>query len=281
MELTHFQKTVARALDLTDRSQIANIQRGWPQSEEDLEDILFQWRDTSATEIKGFELMSACSVVWQRRPADLSESQGRTVLYHPMYGSPIPEGAPLDGLSWEMLAFLRWAKEIGHFVWADEVIIAREIKESGGRIEALPGDRFYAKSMLPKSPTGEIDWSDLFLAKAKAFVLEGHIQESSSPKIEEIRLSENTLEGVLSSITSLDNMATRNTLLRGLPRGPIGAMSRSTAPGTDLSNIVRTVKGFGRLSNGRTAINMLIDNALSLVQGTGKAAELEQFRVQE
>lgn len=279
--LTHFQEIAGMALDIADE-EAAKVQRAWPATENDLRKSLRQWKVITNSQIKGFELLSVCAEVWKHKPEDLSETEGREILYHPIDGAPIPEGSPLDGLSWEMLAFLRWAIQAGHVRWTDEVMIVREIKEVGGFIDNLPTDRFYAKAMLPRVTDGNIDWSDVGLSQAKAFVLTGQPSPPLSPKpINPVYYDENSLEDVLASIPVLSNQITRDQLLRRLPPAPCGAISRSTATSTDLANIVRSAEGFGKLSNGKMAINIIIDNAKRLVRGTTLERKLESFRIEE
>lgn len=280
MTLTHFQEIAGLALDIDD-NEAAKIQKAWPSTEQDLRKSLRQWKNVTSSQIKGFELLSACGEIWRYKPADLAEIEGRVILYHPVDGDPIPERAPLDGLPWEMLAFLRWALQAQHLRWTDEVVIAREIKESGGTIDALPPDRFYAKAMLPRTPDGSIDWSDVNLAQAKATVMTGKPSPSPSAElVEPVYHDGGTLAGVLASIPALiGSPDTRGHLLRGLPPGPSGCIRRPPAPGPDLYNIVEAAEGFGALSDGRMAINVVIDNAMRLVQGTALAAKLEAFRV--
>ncbi len=212
---------------------------------------------------------------------DLALVEGRKILYHPLTGAAIPEGAPLDNIPLEMLGFLRWATKGGWLQWVDEVTIAREVHEAGSVIANLPGDRFYIKNALPRTPDGEIDWSDVALAQAKAFVQNGSETPSLSTPITPmapIYFNEDTLERVLASIPALASENTRNMLLRGLPPGPVGAIRRTSAPWTDIANIVEAVQGFGRLTTGHMAIDVLIDNAMRLVGGTQKAKELEAFK---
>ena len=75
MKLTHFQKTVKRALDLTDGAA-GEIQPGWPASSDDLENVLFDWNDTLVKKVPGLQMMAAIPVVWSRKPADHSEAEG-------------------------------------------------------------------------------------------------------------------------------------------------------------------------------------------------------------
>ena len=277
--LTHFQEIAGMALDIADE-EAAKVQKAWPATENDLRKSLRQWKAVTNSQIKGFELLSVCAEVWRHKPEDLSETEGREILYHPVDGNPISKGAPLDGLPWEMLAFLRWAIQEGHVRWTDEIMIAREIKEVGGLIDNLPADRFYAKGMLPRATDGNIDWSDVGLSQAKAVVVTGQPSRPLSPeRMDPVYHNENSLEGVLASIPAMGDKNARDLLLRGLPPGPCGAISRPTATSTDLANIVRAAEGFGKLSNGKMAVNVIIDNAMRLVQGTALGRKLESFRI--
>lgn len=282
MELTHFQKTVKRALGLPgDVAQ--TVQVGWPNTSEELEDILFAWNDGLSDGVPGIQLLAACSVVWARKPSDPSQMEGRAVLYHPVTGSAIPVGSPLDGLTWEMLAFLSWANRAGRLPWNDEVTIAREAKVAGSSIYKLPADRFYAKNSLPMQssmPRGadkSIDWTDVGLAEAKRFVTSGGRSEPS--KNEPPIYVEDGLVGVLGSIPALRSSDARDRLLRGLPPGPCGAIGRSNAPSTDLFNIVVAAEEFGRLADGKIAINVVIENAQRFVRGTALEHKLKEFVV--
>lgn len=279
-QLTHFQEIVAMALDIEDKRAI-KVQKAWPETEEALRKVLRQWKTISGSSIKGYELLSAIGEIWRHRPDDLAETEGREILYHPVDGSPIPENSPLDGLGWQMLAFLRWCIESDTLRWTDDVSMSREIKKAGD-IELLPHDRFYAKNSLPYAGDGNIDWSQLDLARAKAFVTTEKQSGYSGLVVVAAPISypdEDSLEGVLASIPSLSNPGARDLLLRGLPHGPVGAISRNSAPGTDLANIVSAAEGFGKLSNGQFAINVVIKNALRLVEGTQLAAKLRAFEI--
>lgn len=276
-ELTHFQEIMGMALDIED-ANAAKVQKNWPETEEDLRKSLRQWKRATSAEIKGFELLSIVSEVWKHRPAKIEDVQGRTVLYHPMDGSPIPEGSPMDGLNWEILAFLRWATQQGHLQWSDEITISREVKAVGGLIVDLPIDRFHMKNMLPKANGGAIDWSDVSLAQSKAFVLHGDTTtEQNWQRVHPA--NEKTLAGALAQINALNNTDARTMLLRGLPAGSVGTISRNSAPGTDLYNIVAAAEGYGMLSNGKMAINVLIDNAMRMVGGTALGNIIDRFRL--
>jgi hypothetical protein len=272
--LTNFQKTVRLALDLS-QEEAAKVQAAWPKTEDELQDILERYMDTSDTRISGLQILTALPLIWRRRPIDLAEAEGREILYHPITGQPIPVNHPLYGLSWEMLAFLHWANNQNHLPWIDEIAIAREINESQGVIADLPKDRFYAKNMLPRLFDGKIDWSEISLAQAKQFVHEGAI---SPTKSQEPVYTGNDLVGTLCSIPALENQGTRNMLLNGLPRGPVGAINRSSAILTDLYNIVEMAEGAGRLTSGEYAINVIIENAIRLVRGTQFEDRLRQFK---
>lgn len=278
MTLTHFQKTVKLALDLS-KDDALKVQKDWPATMELLQETLTLWKDMTNSKLPGLQILMAIEVIWQRRPTDLSEAAGRDILYHPISGAPIPERSTVDGLSWEMLAFLNWAYQKGFLEWTDEVTIIREIKASNGEIDQLPDDRFFAKHYLPRDPDGEIDWSNLELAKSKTAVTTGP-NLIITDDVEDTAFSNPaTLEAALLKIPSLYDQGTRNILLRRLPRNPVGAIRRNSAPSTDIHNIVSTVRSFGRLSDGRIAENVLIDNAMSLVAGTQMAKILEQFKV--
>lgn len=275
--LTNFQEIIAMALDLPDKAA-SRVQPNWPQDEGALRDCLRDCKNVLNLEIKGYELLAIVREIWRNRPADLEEIEGREILYHPVHGLPIYEGEALYDLDWEMLAFLRWATLAGHLKWTDEIAIAREIRGAGERIKDLPPDRFhYALISLPQLEADKIDWSNLGLAQAKDFVLNG---PESLPVLPEIPWSDtNSLEGVLISIPALSDRSARDFLLRGLPRGPVSVIGRSSAPGTDIANIVSAVEGFGQLADGRMAINVLIDNALRLVRGTQMEAKLLAFKI--
>jgi hypothetical protein len=278
IKLTNFQEIAGMALDLPD-NEAAKIQPGWPQTENDLRGVLRQWNTITGAGVPGLQLLSACKAIWGYKPDNEAEIQGRDILYHPIDGSAIQENSPLDGLTWEMLAFLHWANSNGHLPWNDEVTIVREIKEAGGIIEDLPSDRFYAKNILPCVADGNIDWSDVGLAQAKAMVTSGQQPKASfAQSSEPVYHDETTLQGVLSSIPALANNDARTHLLLGLPSGPCGSIRRNSAPATDINNIVVAVKGFGRLTDDRAAIDVLIDNAIRLVMGTTLAKKLEGFK---
>jgi len=206
-------------------------------------------------------------------------AEGRTILYHPVDGTPIEENSPLDGVSVKTLAFLKWSIDKGILRWTDEVIIAREVKGAGGGIADLPGDRFYGKHSLPSTSDGKIDWSDLALARAKDFITNGRsVETSSNLKNWAQHIGDDTLEGVLCSIPGLRDSGTRNRLLNGLPMNATGSISRSSAYGTDIANLVDAVEGFGILSSGERAINVLIDNAIRIATGTKAAGRLAAFK---
>jgi hypothetical protein len=185
----------------------------------------------------------------------LALTEGRTILYHPANGSPIAEGSPLDGIPLETLAFLKWSIDQNFLRWSDEVTISREVKGVGGIIEDLPSDRFYGKHSVPCTPGGKIDWSDLGLAMAKEFVSKGRTAAAAVPKEQPVYFGDDTLEGLLGSLTIFRDTSTRNRLLKGLPNGPAG-----------------------RLSDGQWAINALIDNAMGMLRGTEAATKLESYK---
>lgn len=274
MTLTHFQKTVKRTLGLTE-SGAQTVQVDWPLTEKDLEDLLFEWADERVDSLR---LMASVPIIWGRKPLDPSEAEGRDVLFHPVNGSAIGKQDYLYGISWEVLAFLRWALQKNLLIWTDDVTIAREVQHSD--IASLPRDRFHAKNKLPKSD-GLVDWSDLALAKAKAFITTG-ANDSAVPSSlgeNEAPYRKDDLVSVLLSIPALSDSDSRNHLLRGLPRVPASGIRRNTAPRADLNNIVEAARGWGEITNGAMAINVVIDNALRLVDGTAKASELKGFRV--
>lgn len=282
MALTDYQEVAGMALDISDE-QAAKIQRAWPENERNLRSAMKQWREITGSTISGRELLIVCAEIWKQRPAadELALSQGRAILYHPVDGSPIAQGSPLDGIPLETLAFLKWSLDKGLLGWTDDVTIAREVKAARSVIDDLPGDRFYGKFSLPHLPEGGLDWSDLGLAKAKDFVQKGNL-ETTLP--EPHYGGDDTLAGVLCSMPSLRDSMNRDRLLRGLPAGPTGCIRRSSAYGTDIALLVEAVEGFGRLANDgrstteRWAINVLIDNAISLVEGTQVAHKLEAFK---
>lgn len=280
IKLTDFQKVVGITLDIEDE-QAAQVQRGWPNSERELLEALSQWKVVTGSEISGLDLITVCEVVWRKRPTDLSLAQGRTILYHPAEGTPIAENSPLDGVPLETLAFLKWSIDKGFLRWTDEVTIAREVKAADSVIAELPGDRFYGKNSLPYTPGEEIDWSDLALAQAKDYVANGP-RGGTSPGLGSpatpLYLDETTLEGVLLSMTVLKDPMNRDRLLRDMPAGATGTISRSSAPLADIGNILAAVEGFGRLSDREWALNVLIDNAIGFVRGTQKAHQLAAFK---
>jgi hypothetical protein len=190
-------------------------------------------------------------------------------LYHPATGQVIEKNSLFDKVSWEILAFLRWSLMKNHLSWSDEVAIKRDIDQANGNIDDLPADRFYAKYALVRHGDGAIDWSDLELAQAKAFVLQGldKIEGEVKPN-NPVYIDNSSLEGVLAGLPALHDEAGRNMLLRGFPNHPYS---------TDLYNIVVAVEGWGKLSNGKMAINVLIENALHFCRGTQKEHELREF----
>lgn len=276
MKLTDFQEIIGTAFDLPDETA-AQVQHDWPESEAALRKVLRQLKASRIIDVSGLDLLPACHEIWRYKPTELSAIQGREILYHPIDGAPIPEGASLDRLPWQMLAFLRWANQTGHLPWTDEVTIAREVKAAKGLIDDLPLDRFYTKNMLPRLADGTIDWSNVDLARAKEFVLKGGLAPAAVD--EPVYFADDDLVSVLASIPALQNYDTRTMLLRGLPSRPCGNIRRSSAPTADLANIVRSVEGFGKLTtNNRWGINVLIDNAIKLVSGTTMVRQLEAFK---
>jgi hypothetical protein len=282
-ELTHFQKTIRMALDLSIK-EASKVQHGWPKTEESLTDVLDQWKSATGAQVPGLQLLIACREIWRHRPTDLAEAEGREILYHPIDGSSIQQGSPMDSLSWEMLAFLRWANRKGSLQWTDGITIVREIQKADGNIDNLPLDRFYAKRTLPRLPDGNIDWSNVELAQAKAFVQNGY-EVRPEPEPEPVlesnwgSIGEDRLDGVLASIPALNSVDARTQLLRGLPPNASAAIRRPPAPGPDLYNIVAAAHGMGELANGEMAINVVIGNARRLVAGTALAAALDKFKV--
>jgi len=273
--LTHFQEIAGMALDLSDK-EAQKIQQQWPVCQDELRQVLRQWKKITNSDVPGVQLLMACDAIWKQRPSDLAEVEGREILYHPINGQPIPSNHPLDGLPWEILAFLHWANRENLLPWTDEIAIAREINEAQGVIDNLPGDRFYAKNMLPRLPAGEIDWSDLSMAQAKRFVCQGGTSPINQDQ-EPVYVGDDLI-GLLSSIPALANEGTRNILLKGLPPRLIGYIRRNTAIRTDLYNIVEAAEGAGRLSNGKYGINVIIDNAIQFVAGTQFEDRLRKFK---
>lgn len=280
-KLTDFQEVVGLALDVSDE-QAAKVQKGWPPDERALREALKQWRTITGSAIRGLDLLTICTTVWQQRPDDLATVEGRSILYHPAEGSPIAEGSPLDDIPAETLAFLKWSLDRGALRWSDEITIAREVKGVGSIIADLPGDRFYGKHSLPYTGEGAIDWGDLALARAKDFVRNGPGRSPFEPPAPTVFTGDDTLVGVLCSIPGFRDIDARTLLLRGLLPGPVGAIRRSSAFGTDIANLVEAVTGFGRLNNERWnerwAINILIDNAIAIVRGTETAGKLTAFK---
>ncbi len=67
-------------------------------------------------------------------------------------------------------------------------------------------------------------------------------------------------------------------LLRHLPKGPVSAIQRSSAPLTDLNNIVVNIEGLGRLTeSGEWALAILARDALRFASGTDLARQLDQL----
>lgn len=277
-ELTDFQEIVAMALEISDE-QAATVQKAWPGSERELRQSLRQWKIATGSEVKGHDLLAICREIWQQKPVRQDLAEGREVRYHPANGSPINADDPMDRIPTETLAFLRWAIRIGGLQWSDEIAIVREVLAAEGDIQKLPADRFYAKSMLPRFPNGEIDWSDLDLAQAKDFILNGGRRAGATlASTYQPQFQETTLEGVLASIPGMGDTSARSMLLRGLPLGAVGSIRRSSATATDVYNIVDAARGMGRLSNGHLAINIVIENALAFVRGTAKEQVLIDFK---
>lgn len=275
MTLSHFQEIVQMALDLDD-SQAELIQRNWPPTQEELRRILREWKQVTGSQVPGLQLLAACTEIYQHRPTDLAEAEGREILYHPVTGKPLTENDGLYGQSWEMLAFLHWATQHG-LMWTDEVTIIREVTAAKGQVDNLPPDRFFCKTMLPRTPNGgAIDWSDLGLAKAKSFVTTGMVTPDTVLYDDAPILfgNNNDLHSLLCKIPALRDSSARNHLLRGMPARPAGAIRRSSAPSNDLYNIVEAVEGWGQLASGKIATNVLIDNALRLTQGTALGTQL-------
>ncbi len=279
IELTDFQEIAAMSLEIED-NEAKKIQQGWPKTQRELRKLLRQWKIITSSNVKGHELLAICDAIWQQRPSNIAELEGREILYHPIEGTPIETNDPLYGLSIEMLAFLRWAYNRNFLKWTDEIAIAREVHQAKDIIAKLPPDRFYAKNLLPHVGD-EIDWRDIELAGARSFIQKGISSKLNIiPEIShDFEFGVNTLEGVLASISALSNQSTRNMLLKGLPPGPTGAIRRSSAPIVDIANIVQDVQGFGKLNNGQIGLNILIDNAIRFVKGTQLESLLETFKL--
>ncbi len=79
---------------------------------------------------------------------------------------------------------------------------------------------------------------------------------------------------ILSTIPALSNSDDRNQLLKGLPRGPVGAIRRSPASNTDLNNILEAAEGWGRVTSGEFALVVIAQNALPLAEETDPGREL-------
>jgi endonuclease G len=81
---------------------------------------------------------------------------------------------------------------------------------------------------------------------------------------------------ILLSLPAFGKSDNRDFLLRRLPAGPVGAISRSNSPSADLNNIIEAAAGMGQLTgSGEWALAIVTRNALQLSQGSepGKALE--------
>jgi hypothetical protein len=87
------------------------------------------------------------------------------------------------------------------------------------------------------------------------------------------------LVNFLSEIPAFSDPANRSILLKGLPKGLSGTISRHPAAWTDLHNIVEAALGMGRLpGRGTLAIHKLLDNSLKFIEGTQHEPELNDLR---
>jgi hypothetical protein len=274
MSLSDFQDVVAMCLDLTDK-QANIVQRAWPQSETALRNMLRNLKRTLDLSIAGHDLLASTKIIWRERPVTDEDQLGREVLYHPLTGAVIEDFSPWADVPGEMLIFLRWAIGKG-LIWGDGVSILRDVQAASNDIAALPDDRFWMKHQLP-TKDGATDWTSLDLAEAKDFVLHGRNDPSTTYQApgaisEDFDLT--TLHGILCSIPALSDKDNRDRLLRGMPTGPAGVISRNSAFATDIYNIVYAIEGWGDERH----VNRLIDNALGFNRGTQAGRLLEQMR---
>ena len=78
---------------------------------------------------------------------------------------------------------------------------------------------------------------------------------------------------LLLEIDQLNNQDNRHLLLRGLSKGPVRTISRSSAMMADLNNILNAAEAWGQIkSSGEWALVMIAKNALRFVKGTQSSA---------
>ncbi len=80
---------------------------------------------------------------------------------------------------------------------------------------------------------------------------------------------------LLIDIPALQEHDNRNCLLQGVPSRPAGAINRSNAPMTDISNIISAAEKLGKITDsGEWALVVVAQNALLFVKGTSLESEI-------
>ncbi len=83
---------------------------------------------------------------------------------------------------------------------------------------------------------------------------------------------------ILLEIPAFQNQDNRNMLLRHLPKGPVSAIQRNSAPLADLNNIVVAAEGWGRLTDsGEWALAIIARDALRFSKGTDLARKIDEL----
>jgi len=88
---------------------------------------------------------------------------------------------------------------------------------------------------------------------------------------------EDRLIEFLKKIDAMKQRANRDQLLVNLPRNPCSNIERHDSHSTDLSNIIRSVKAWCKLSSGKFALEIIMTNARGFVEGLMLEEELEQL----
>jgi nucleoside phosphorylase len=113
-------------------------------------------------------------------------------------------------------------------------------------------------------------------ASAFAFTMLAHLElgiteiyNSPIPEDNNVLPSiESRLLEILLQIPALNSQENRTVLLRDLPRNPVSTINRTNASMIDLNNIIYAVSAWGRLTSGKLALAILIENALCFSEET-------------
>jgi hypothetical protein len=88
---------------------------------------------------------------------------------------------------------------------------------------------------------------------------------------------EDKLINFLVKINAMNQKAGRERLLLNLPPGPISSIARYESTLDDLTSIVKTTNGWGKLRSGEFALKIVMNNTVKIVEGLASESELRQL----